>query len=460
MEGTDGQTQERQVIHVDPDLERRFLGACLGTPETLDRYPLPASDLGDPRAVCVLSAMYALRARPDRPDLDPIAIEEMLKTQGTWRRVGHEYLLALENEIVIPSSVPVIRSRIRELSALRRAREAAMMAAAAFERGELSEGMATLSDMIQGPGLDSAEERVKPLSTVCEETALAVMEGRAAGYASLGGSLFPTLDAAIRLTGGMLILLGAHSNVGKSSLMMALLLDLAERGTPCGIISLEDPEVDFGAKALGQLAHQDPAKLWRGEPKSGPAREEWPEVVSRFIDAAGKSRDIPLAFSAPRNQHVDAVLEDMAHMVRVHGSRIIGIDYLQAVQGGRGNSPRERVDDCLARIIVQMRILGCDVFLASQLADRDGNPFKEPHLGQLKESRTITERAQTIVLAWREGDTPGAVHRFKVAKAKRQAVGLRGVFERDPDSKSVAEVTPSGSPYTRHGEGSPFNDDW
>lgn len=448
------------MIHVDPDLERRFLGAIMGDPETLDRFPLPASEFGDPKAVCTLSAMYALRARPERPEITPITLEEMLKTQGTFHRVGVEYVLSLTNEIVLASSVPVIRGRIRELSALRRARLGALEAAAAFERGELSEGLASLSDLIQGPGLDTAEDRVKSLSTVCEETAVAMASGSAAGYASLGGSVFPTLDSAIRLTGGMLILLGAHSNVGKSSIMMALLLDLAQRGTPCGIVSLEDPEIDFGAKALGQLSGQDPAQLWRGRPTAGPARAEWPEVVSRFVDAAGKSRDIPLAFSAPKSQHIDAVLEDMAHMVRVHGCRLIGIDYLQAMQGGRGNSPRERIDDCLARIIVQMRILGCDVLLSSQLTDKDGNPFKEPHLGQLKESRTITERAQTIVLAWRDGDTPNAVHRFKVAKAKRQAVGLRGIFERDPDSKSVREPMPGDAPFTSDGEGRAFHDEW
>jgi len=429
--------------HVDADLERNLISAYLLDPSAADLYPVAAADLGDPRASAVLGAIHALRAQPDRPQVDPIAIEQKLKAQGLFGRrdLDKAYLLSLTNIIVMASSVPVIRTRIRELAALRRSIRAAKEALAAFDKGEHPEGLRLMREAIEDPGLDTSEERVKSIREVCEVTAMALMDGEAAGP-TLGGSRFPTLAARIRLTGGSLIVIGAQSNVGKSTLAFDLLLGLAKGdpkmkipAVPVGLISLEDPEEDFGAKALGNAANVDPAKMWE--------RRLSREEMLAFIDAPAKIKNLPFSFSAPKTQHIDAVLADMAHMARVHGAKLIALDYLQAINGGRGNSPRERTDDVLARIIVQTRVLGCDTLLLSQLSRPQKDPFREPHLNHLKESGTIENRAQSAILLWRTSDRPDAEVWGKLAKRKRGPVGMRFRLFRDELSKGFTETPPA-----------------
>jgi len=420
----------------DPDLERNLIAAYLGDPAAADMYPVSASDLGDPKTAAVLGAIHALRARPERPAVDEISIREMLKEQRVWGRHGldDEYLMSLRDTIVLASSVPVIRARIREKASLRRSRESAANALRAFDQGDHSGGLRIMREAIEDPGLDTSEERVKSMREVCEVTALALMDGEAAGP-TLGGSRFPTLNARIRLTGGALIVIGAQSNVGKSTLAFDLLLDLAQHTVPVGLISCEDPEEDFGAKALGNAANVDPAKMWE--------RRMTREERLAFIDAPAKIKDLPFRFSAPKTQHIDAVLADMAHMVRVHGAVLICIDYLQAINGGRGHSPRERTDDVLARIIVQARLLGCDTLLLSQLRRPQKDPFREPHIIDLKESGTIENRAQSIILLWRTSDQPGAELYAKLAKRKRGQTGMRFRIYRDELSKGFTETPPA-----------------
>lgn len=262
------------------------------------------------------------------------------------------------------------------------------------------------------------------------------------------------LDRSYKLSPGSMLVVGAQTNVGKTSVTMTWLLSIAKRGTPVGVVSVEDPDEDYGAKALGELAGINPARMWAGAMTTS----EW----QRCIDAAMPHADLPFSYTHVGSRRIDEVLARIEFMARVRGVRVIAVDYLQAIAHRSGGKDiRERIEATLEELISLCGRLGVALILCSQLSRPEkGNPFREPQLVDLKESGAIENRAQCVVMLWREDDKPNTPVKAKIAKAKRQAAGVRFTLRRDPDTgmlvdeRSLATFGDDGAPPPDEEEGS------
>lgn len=417
--------------------ERTYLATVIALPELLDTHRVQPDDMSRPEHRQMLTGLMSARAA-GRVTPRSIAVEAQRAGLVDVTRFMSE-LASVDAE---PDLEPVV-ARIRELALTRRMQADSRALDAALAKGDMHAvrgalgklGMATRSD---------DEGRVLTFRELCAHT-LTEIQAAASSSGKLVRLGTPTVDAAFQIGPGQMLCVGAQTNVGKTSLVWAWLMSMAQRGIPCGMVSVEDREEDLGAKALGEIAGVNPAKLWQGATTA-----DWDAVR----EALKRDYEMPITTAWVGTRDLDAVLARMEYMARVHGARVIVVDYLQAIAHRPGKDTRERTNQTLAELIAQAGRLGVGLVLCSQLARPDrGNPFKEPHLIDLKESGDIENRAQCVVLLWRKNDQLGPTL-AKVAKAKRQPAGRRFTLGRHRDHAGLVELDALGD-----GEGFDNGDD-
>ena len=422
----------------DSSLELRYLASVLHRAEALEQAPVPVDALTVPGHQAMLAALIALRAR--REDVTPSALSLELDRQG--RRIPDALLLSVAS--ILELDPHACAKRLRELHSARTLRTRAMRAAQLAEAGQLLEARTELAAVAYSE--DASEDPVLTFRELLTTSVEALTsEAKTQRFARLGT---PSLDDVFRAGPGDLVVVGASTNTGKSTLLMTWAMSLARRGTPVGILSIEDGAEDFGAKGLSAISGVDSERLWSS---GGIAREDL-ERLMRGVDAEA---ELPISFAKIRSRGIDAVVSRMAYMARVRGSKIILVDYLQAIRHRDvGTSTREKVNDSLATLLAAAAQLEVTLVLASQLKRfGEASKFTEPNDSDLKESGDIENSAQAIVLLWRETDEEGdprygAVF-GKVAKVKRASAGRRFWMRRD----SHGLLTEQGGPAPKKSKG-------
>lgn len=437
----------RSIACADVAVEARYLGAVLMRPEALEQAPVQVGDLVSPSHQAILGAMLAIRARAE--DVNSVSLRIELERQGRLKSVGEDRLIALLNTVELDPHA--CARRIRELAAQRRVREASQQAIALVDGGELDEARQLLARVaLEEPGAD--EDPVLTFRQMLAASVEALVEAKRGNrYVTLGT---PSVDAVFRAGPGDLVVVGAATNAGKSTLLTSWTVSLARRGVPVGIISIEDGADDYGSKSLNAISGVPTEAMWNGAVSDQQADE-----LMRAIDRDG---DLPVSFAKIRSRSVQGVVSRMAYMARVRGVRVVMVDYLQAIRHrDTAVSMREKVNDTLHALMAAAAQLEVTLVLASQLRRAEGSKYHEPHDGELKESGDIENSAQCIVLLWREtddvrDDRNGIVY-GKVAKVKRAPAGRRFWMRRENGVLVEQHGQPpqaggaSASPYVRRG---------
>jgi replicative DNA helicase len=409
---------------VEPSLrwERTYVATVLAMPRAYDAARVSLDDIGSAQLRGVLDAVLALHTRGDR--VTRTAMRAELERSGSARLIG-----TLDDLGEVEPDLAPVAQRIREHAHIRRLRVDAARLTRAIDRGDMAAAREAIGALSLAHDASADRDPVMSmpelLAHTIEEIQAAQREQRDGGFVTLP---IPTKER-LMLAPGTMCVLGAQTNVGKSSLLSAWLLALAHRGTPVGLISVEDPAADWGAKALADMSGVNSAKMWEGMDRS-----EW----GRLSAAIDQSRDLPLSMSFVSDRALDGVLSRMEFMVRVRGARMIAVDYLQAISHRDAPSTRERIDRTVEELLAQAGRLRVPLVLASQLSRPDkGNPFREPNMIDLKESGSIENRAASVILLWRADDKAGTPTLGKVAKAKRKPVGARFTLVRDARGQLV-----------------------
>lgn len=252
---------------------------------------------------------------------------------------------------------------------------------------------------------------------------------------------WPTLDRHYTVTPGSLLTLGAATNVGKSTVITSWFWSMAQRGTRVGIVSVEDSFADFGVKLLAAGSRTDPSSIWTMQL----SRED----MARIGDVVQKA-NIPLHFTWVMSRQLQTVLDRMEHLAQVEGCKAIAVDFLQAIQGPQRKwTKREEVDHILEALIAKAGQLKVGLVVASQLArsstaeDEEGRARK-PGITALKESGTIENRSQCVVLLHRERPTDTTIH-VRLAKVKRHAAGAEFKVARVGGNGLLYEIEERGN---------------
>lgn len=390
--------------------ERDYLAAAFADFDgALTDHAVDPDDVTDPSLRAVLVAIRARRARGERVTVS--ALLDDLRDRGEKVAAAVQAIAAAE----LPEDVSVIARRIRDAATSRRAKPRIVEAALRLERADLAGARESVA--AASAALADTSDRIDPIYDfrgLVQRTTDALVDARTTGSRLIALGT-PTVDRYYLASPGTCTVVGASTNVGKSSLLMTWALDMTSRGIPVGIVSVEDPAEDFGAKAVGAIADVPISDAWQGRMRA--------DVLDAALIRAAKEA-LPLHFAEIKSRRIESVIARMEQLVRGYGVRILLVDYLQAIAHREGRDVRERTDRTLEDLIGCAGRLDVPLVLASQLS-RIGKieQRKEPTLSDLKESGSIENRAACVVLLWRENDRPGAAVLGKLAKVKRHGAG-------------------------------------
>ncbi len=397
----------------DQDIERRYLGGCLLHQAHLVAHPVPSEAFTLPALRLIHGAMMAIHRRGQ--DVTTLGVKLELEATGTLGAVGYESILDLSNSLDLDSRASA--DRLRSLYAARRIVLACREGVTLAETGKLSEARLRLSaaafDSDTESPVYSLLECVEAAAEAWQHAAEARTDRSKGSYLPLG--LAPAIDSKVLIGPGDAVVIGAETNVGKSSISMTCLLSHYERGVPAGLVSVEDPREDWGAKAAGHWSDVDTTQFWSGQA----SREAWAAVMAGI--GGHMKREQVVKMADVKTGRLDDVLQSMATLVRVHGSRILFVDYLQAIQPPDSLAkahPKQQIDHVYSAIKTTARLLGVPVVITSQLSRGESEHGAEPGIKRLKESGNLENGAQIVLLAWCD-DPNNAIVKVKAAKLKR-----------------------------------------
>lgn len=431
-----------QVPNVDADLERAFLRECLTNHARFTARGVTVADFAVPGVVAALEAASEAWEAHGSVSLESVAMG--LQRSGKLASLGGTKGLA---EYLVSPAVPDV-ARLRELRRLRSLRERALAAAQAAERGDLDQAVALLGDAHTAALESSSMGEVRTFQDLGREFLQRITDAAKSGQDPVTHPGLNHLYEAIGgLTPGMMILLIANTNVGKSSFVLELMLRCAARTVATGLVSVEDSDEVTVRRALsahsgvpsrviqdGKFNDYDWDRIARG-------MSELETTGSRmyFSDCSGGTE-----------------LDVMAAMSRMaaRGAKIVVVDYIGEVEPSRPSRDGRRDDIrwVCSRLKVHARRVGVALVVVSQITrPSDKNPNREPTKHDAKESGDLENKAEVMLGMWRESEDDWAPVFVKVLKGKSGGNSLRWQMQRErgtPDRPGSGRLVEIGDgPY-------------
>lgn len=382
MSAIEVQTPE-EFIRERERLELLLINSWLTFPSLRKKWTPEPSEFGtEERAALADACRWVAREHPDRDRELDLLIPAAMSAQGTLKKWPHAQSKipvachnqpekGLEQWRALRCLIATRRSLVEALLRLNVATEPAALRSAILEASALTS--------VSGQALVwSDAERIK----------LAVDHLSAKrGAGSFTG--VPELDAA---TGGVraghVWVLGAPTNWGKSS----WLLGVSERylevhGSGVLLVTCEDEPLLLALRTLCRRAGI------RGSAArdSRPSGAELTAAVAALSDAS-KRGSAPVLLDG-RGRAVEDLAEDIRRCAKLHGTRLVLVDYLQCISTRRDTQDRRAEINHVARTLTDaIKTSGCAGILASQLTGED-----------IRESRDV-EHAAEVVLIGRKSD--------------------------------------------------------
>lgn len=325
--------------------------------------------------------------------LDTVSLCRYLKEAGRLADVGGEAaLMLLENAAPSATNLASYLQSVRDKASLRR-----MLSACAdiTLRIQLDPGDAeTLLDQAEREVLAVRPERLGAL----RDTRTLVSEANQrienqAQHAIVGLSThISALDAHTRgVKAGQLIVIGAFSSQGKTTLAMQIARNVAlKSGVAVGVFSFEMDAEELMEKMIYAEARVDP--YWA---EGGRFNEE---QMARLGAASTALARAPLFIDDQCPAQVDKILARSRRLNQEHGIGLWVWDYLQLIDGpkaGKDVSREQEVSGVAKAAKLAARELKAPILLLSQLNDE----------GKLRESRAIGHHPDGV---WKLRKSKGA----------------------------------------------------
>lgn len=225
----------------------------------------------------------------------------------------------------------------------------------------------------------------------------------------LGGGIKP----------GKQVIIAARPSVGKSSFAQQICLTVAKQGHAAAFFSMEMSCEELTERAASNLGRIPMSGLTTGKLNN----DEW----SRVADAVEQMRGLPLFFDEQSAMTLGDIVAKARALKRKHDLKLLVIDYLQLCSSpGKASDSRHHQIEVLSRglkaLATQLQITIITVSQLNREVDKRANA--RPILSDLKESGSIEEDADTVLLLWRhkessDGNTIGC----SVAKNRGGEIG-------------------------------------
>jgi len=201
-----------------------------------------------------------------------------------------------------------------------------------------------------------------------------------------------------RETGGMgkgdLVLVGARTEMGKSTLLQQVMGQCAAKGNNVLLCSAEMSDSQYTDRDLVARTGVPIWKLAKGILEDS----EWDKV----LEATGRIAETPLYFLGSGHLTTADIYSHAKALQMQIGLDLIGVDYIQLLADSKGTSLREQIS-YVSRSLKQIaRDLEVPVLAASQLnRELEHREDKHPRLVDLRESGSLEQDADMVLLLYR-----------------------------------------------------------
>ncbi len=416
---------DRAAPH-DIDAERYVLGSVLIDRDAIYKIAdvLRVEDFYVARHQRIYATALELLERRER--IDPLTVQMELGRREELDRIGGAaYLRELVEQVPVSVEIERYARRVRSRSLLRRLLMAARdIAADAYdEPTDIALTLDRAEQRIFALRDEATNAQLRHIKAALETNYQQISDRLDHPYELSGiSSGFKEIDLYTEgFTRGDLVVLAARPSVGKTSLALGIGYQAARQGTGVLVFSLE---------------------------------MDVKQIVTRFLGLSGQTNILALRTSA------DAVLDTGAAdalaglpiliddtpgisvmELRTKARRAISrmttpvglivVDYLQLMRTGDQEENRVQEIATITRNLKSLaRELNVVVMALSQLSRAAGDSGHEPKLSTLRESGSIEQDSDVVIMLWRGGEDaiPGAPKVIKGSIAKNRN-GPTGIFE-------------------------------
>ena len=397
-----GRSSDRVLPH-DLLAEQSTLGAMLLSQEAVAEVfeYVHGPDFYAPKHEIVFEALLALYGMGEPTDVITVT-DQLVKTGQLVRAGGADYLHTLTSTVPTAANASFYAKIVQEKATLRRLVEVGTRIAQLgyANEGEVEALVNQAQEDVYGVTRAGTSDDYVALSVSLEA---AIDEIEAAQ--NLDGNLvgvptgFTDLDALTNgFHPGQLIIVAARPAMGKSTFALDIARNAAIKSDkPTLFFSLERGRAEIAMRMLSAESMIPLQSMRKGQI----ADSDW----TKLAQVRGNINDAPLYIDDSPNMTLAEIRAKCRRLSQRVGLKMVVIDYLQLLTSGKKvESRQQEVSEFSRALKLLSKELGIPVVALSQLnRQAEQTKDKKPELSHLRESGSLEQDADVVVLLHREG---------------------------------------------------------
>jgi len=333
------------------------------------------------------------KAHEDGAALDANLLVGYLDSAGRLGEVGTElvskiFSLDYSDEYIVEYS-----KKLARLSLLRKSQAGLFTIADRIGRYDIPELVSAVDGIRQliFDEIDITDEDYSFDSLITEELD-SILDGSPGNYLQTGFTEFDSLIGGLEL--GDLTIIAARPSMGKTSLMLRWMVNIAKSGIKGEIYSFEMSNAPMIRRVMSMESGIPTHRLQRGL-----VSEEEKTLLRKL---ATQLKPIPLSFRYAVGQNISELSNLIRLSAKVNGTKIFAIDYVQQMEVTSGNETQDlnKIAKDLKNIAVELDVV---VLLLSQLnRNLESRKNKKPLLSDLRQAGGLEESSDKVIFPYRE----------------------------------------------------------
>jgi replicative DNA helicase len=199
------------------------------------------------------------------------------------------------------------------------------------------------------------------------------------------------------LTAGDMIIIGGRPSMGKTALATDVSLNIAKTGKEVLYFTFETTASAVMQRAAGNLGSVSIA--------AAKAQDASTETLEKLADGACMLRKLPIWISETGNTPAKLIANVRKHRRR-HGLSLIVIDYLQLMNTGSKRENRQQevsaISMAIKRLAIEEKVPVLALSQLNRASEGDGKKERKPRMSDLRESGTLEQDADVVLLLYRQ----------------------------------------------------------
>lgn len=191
------------------------------------------------------------------------------------------------------------------------------------------------------------------------------------------------------IAGGNLIVLAGRASMGKTALLLSVILNLSSDGNPCLVFTLEMSALEFAERILSIESKVPAYKLRKNDLDESDH--------SKIAEASNSLNMLPIHVEERTDIAVAQIGAIARRMKRSHQIKAIAVDYLQLITPEKAQTREQEVAGITRRLKVLAKTIDLPIILLAQLSrEVEKRENKRPRLSDLRESGAIEQDADQV----------------------------------------------------------------